>query len=155
MTGNRNVGRQVDEDDRIVILAVLTDWQDTDLQRVIAHTRWHLKVVYSVADAVDALATLPISVVLCDHELDDGDWLDLVCATDNMNPRPPTIVLSANRDDRLWADVLNSGGYDVLIRPLNAREVYSLVPMAWRTWRREATAGKSRTHSQRKSMVMV
>jgi len=155
MTGHRNVWGQVDQDDRIAILAVLTDRQDTDLQRVIAHTRWQLKVVHSVAEAVDTILTLPISVVLCDRELDDGNWLDIVRAAEKMNPQPPTIVLSDRQDDRLWAEVLNCGGYDLLLRPLNAREVYSLVPMAWRRWRRGPTAISSRTRNNRPSLVMA
>jgi DNA-binding response OmpR family regulator len=155
MMGHREVRHHVDEDDRIAILAVLTDRQDTDLQRVIAHTRWQLKVVHSVAEAVDAISTFPVSVVLCDRQLDDGDWLDIVSATDNVNPHPPTIVLSDRHDDRLWAEVLNCGGYDVLLRPLNAREVYSLVPMAWRRWRRAATAINSRAHNKRPSIAMA
>ena len=154
MTGHLNVWGQVHNDDRIAILAVLTDRQDTDLQRMIAHTRWQLKVVHSVADAVDAISTLPVSVVLCDRELDDGDWLDIVRATDNMNPQPPTIVLSDRQDDRLWAEVLNRGGYDLLMRPLNAREVYSLVPMAWRRWKR-GTAAINRARTNRPSLVMA
>jgi DNA-binding response OmpR family regulator len=155
VTGQRNVCRQVDDDDRIGILAVLADRQDADLERVIAHTRWQLKVVHSVAEAVDAIQTLPISVVLCDRELDDGNWLDLVRATDNMNPQPPTIVLSDRHDDRLWADVLSCGAYDLLMRPLNAREVYSLVPMAWRRWRRGTTASNSRTNNKRPLTVLA
>jgi DNA-binding response OmpR family regulator len=154
MIGQRNLRRQVDEDDRIAILAVLKDRQDTDLQRVIAHTRWKLKVVHSVGEAVDALSTLPISVVLCDRELDDGNWLDVVRATDNMNPRPSTIVLSDKQDERLWAEILNCGGYDLLMRPLNAREVYSLVPMAWRRWNRESAA-INRARNNRPSLVMA
>jgi len=155
MTGQRNVSRQVDEDGRIAILAVLTDRQNTDLQRLIAHTRWRLKVVHSVAEAVDAISKLPTSVVLCDRELDDGDWLDVVRATNKMNPQPPTIVLSDRQDDRLWEDILNRGGYDVLMRPLKAREVYSLVPMAWRRWNRGSTAIHSRSRNKRPSPAMA
>jgi DNA-binding response OmpR family regulator len=155
MIEHRNERRQVDENDRIAILAVLIDRQDTDLQRVIAHTRWQMKVVHSVAEAVDAISTLPIAVVLCDRELDDGDWLDVVRATDNVNPQPPTIVLSDRKDDHLWAEVLNRGGYDLLLRPLNAREVYSLVPMAWRRWSRGPARIKSGAQTNRSSLVMA
>jgi hypothetical protein len=44
--------------------------------------------------------------------------------------------MADKQDRRLWADVLSCGGYHVLVTPLNAREVYTLIPMAWRRWNR-------------------
>jgi len=34
-------------------------------------------------------------------------------------------------DDALWAGVLNLGGYDVLAKPFNAKEVLHAVTAAW------------------------
>jgi DNA-binding response OmpR family regulator len=33
------------------------------------------------------------------------------------------VVVSRNADERLWAEVLNLGGYDLLLKPYNANEV--------------------------------
>lgn len=155
MTVHPNVRRRVDEDDRILILAVVTDQQEAELRRVVAHTRWQLKVVHSIAEAVGAIRTLPISVVLCDRELGDGNWLDLVRETEHIDPRPTTIVLSDHHDERLWADVLSCGAYDLLLKPINAHEVYTLVPMAWSRWNRSATAIKKTLHRKHPAMAMA
>jgi hypothetical protein len=51
--------------------------------------------------------------------------------------RPPNLIVSSRlADDRLWAEVLNLGGYDVLARPFNRVEVIRVVQAAWRAWNR-------------------
>jgi hypothetical protein len=34
----------------------------------------------------------------------------------------------------LWAEVLNLGGYDVLLKPFDRAEVVRVAGMAWRCW---------------------
>ena len=70
-------------------------------------------------------------VVVCDQVLADGDWRDLLkdLQSEQQLP-PPMIVLSRLADDRLWAEVLNLGGYDLLIKPFAATEVSRVVKMA-------------------------
>ena len=69
-------------------------------------------------------------VVICDQILADGDWRDLF--QDYLEDRhaPPLIVSSRAADDRLWAEVLNLGGYDLLAKPFVATEVTRVVKMA-------------------------
>ena len=118
--------------DVISILAVVTAEQAARIERIVSHTRWHMRVVDSIHDAVHALRSLPVSVVLCEDRLRDGTWLDIVRATEHLCPRPQTIVLSGSADPALWEEVINCGGYDLLAMPLEPREVYALVPPAWR-----------------------
>jgi hypothetical protein len=37
-------------------------------------------------------------------------------------------------DERMWAEVLNLGGCDVLARPFNGEEVIRTVTSAWSLW---------------------
>jgi DNA-binding response OmpR family regulator len=50
------------------------------------------------------------------------------------------IVCSLLADDRLWAEVLNIGGYDVLMKPFLPIEVTRVVRMAARQvrWKRQS-----------------
>jgi FixJ family two-component response regulator len=59
---------------------------------------------------------------------------------------PPVIVTSRVADERMWAEVLNLGGYDVLAKPLNSEEVIRTVTSAWSLWqhRRQVQAESSR-----------
>jgi len=38
-------------------------------------------------------------------------------------------------DDALWAEVLNLGGYNVLAKPFDSREVFRVVGNAWLHWK--------------------
>jgi hypothetical protein len=47
-------------------------------------------------------------------------------------PCPPLLVVTSRiADDRLWSEVLNLGGYNVLAKPLNMKEVFHVVGLAW------------------------
>jgi hypothetical protein len=35
----------------------------------------------------------------------------------------------------LWAEVLNLGGYDLLMKPFEEAEVYRVVGLAWLFWK--------------------
>jgi DNA-binding response OmpR family regulator len=48
---------------------------------------------------------------------------------------PLLLVVSKHADENLWAEVLNLGGYDVLLKPFERAEVVRVVGMAWRYWR--------------------
>ena len=89
-------------------------------------------MVSSIHEAVQALQSLSISVVLCEDTLPDGKWLDVMRETERLCPHPQTIVLSPRADTTLWGEVLNCGGYDLLPMPLEPHEVYAVIPMAWR-----------------------
>jgi DNA-binding NtrC family response regulator len=69
-------------------------------------------------------------VVICDELLPDGDWRDLLADIRVEPEAPPMIVSSRLADDRLWAEVLNLGEYDLLMKPFIALEVSRIVRMA-------------------------
>jgi DNA-binding NtrC family response regulator len=121
-----------DAQDEIAVLAVVSTRQSADIEHILSHTRWQTHVVHSIHEAIQSLQSLPISVVLCEDRLSDGTWLDVVRETEHLCPRPQTIVLSTVADAAIWGEVLNCGGYDLLPTPLEPREVYPVVAMAWR-----------------------
>ena len=116
----------------ISILAVVAVGKSAEIERILSHTRWQLHLVHSIREAIQVLQSLPISVVLCADRLPDGRWLDILSGTAKLFPRSQTIVFSASADMALLKEVLDSGAYDLLATPLRPRDVYALVPMAWR-----------------------
>jgi DNA-binding NtrC family response regulator len=54
-------------------------------------------------------------LVICDHRLPDGGWKSVLAALDSMEDRPVLIVSSRLADERLWAEVLNLGAFDLLL----------------------------------------
>ncbi len=66
-------------------------------------------------------------MVITECELAGGlSWRDLLAEIDEMG----VIVTSKVADERLWAEVLNLGGYDLLMKPLDPAEVLRVVTMA-------------------------
>ena len=99
---------------------------DTDLIALLGilnDTDWTLYWNTSRADAVETLRRRPVNVVLCDRDLPDGGWRDVLAATSSLATPPPVIVTARFANERLWAEVLSLNGYDVLTKPFDADEV--------------------------------
>jgi FixJ family two-component response regulator len=77
-------------------------------------------------------------VVVCERDLADGGWKDVLEVTASRSNPPPLIVTSRLADEYLWAEVLNLGGFDVLAKPLNKQEVRRVLNFAWEHWADQA-----------------
>jgi len=101
---------------------------------VTPHCVWQLRHNSSVESAVKALGSEPMPVVLCDGDRAPSAWKELLRRL-ALLPRPPMqIVTSRLANDRLWAEALNLGAYDVLARPFDPTELLRSVGMALRRW---------------------
>lgn len=118
------------------VLAIIGNRDELEqFRRIFTGSSWRLQTVGTVAEAEGWLDQNPALVVLCDAELPDGSWKDILRATAQMDHSPNLVVVSPLADDRLWAEVLNSGGYDVLALPANATEMFRTLSGAWRNWK--------------------
>lgn len=109
------------------------------LGNVFSHSNWKFDCVRSCAEAIGVLRENPVPVVICSWQLPDGDWKTVLAeASQHANP-PRVIVASPTADEQLWADVLESGGYDVLAQPFQPAEVVRVVSLAWRQWKDQRT----------------
>jgi hypothetical protein len=115
----------------ISVLLIGDHCGDIDRLRLLHHTRWCVWRANSAAEARATLKRVPVQVLLCQHTLHDGTWLDLLNAAEECDP-PAAMVVVAKPDDRTWAEVLSNGAYELLPLPCSAPELYALVPMAWR-----------------------
>jgi hypothetical protein len=103
---------------RPTILAVGFDAQDrATLRRGAAQAGCALSAAATISNVRLLLAGRIAPVIVCDRDLPDGTWQDLLDFGRNV------IVVSRIADESFWADVLNRGGYDVLASPLEEREV--------------------------------
>jgi len=123
---------------KVKVLAVSPiDRDHLALSRIFAHSDWGIVAVTSLQEAKDRLYDPSISVVICDRDLPDGSWQELLSELSSRETPPRLVVTSAQADDQLWAEVLNRGGYDVLAQPFDPTEVFRVVSLAWRHWRDE------------------
>ncbi len=84
----------------------------------------------SVREAAEWLSRSSARVVICDDRLSDGHWRELWECVRERRDAPVFIVSASWNDARLWADVLSSGAYDVLVKPYQASEVARILQHA-------------------------
>lgn len=74
------------------------------------------------------------AVVLCDSDEGDHVWR-LVLEEISRVPSPPLLIVTSRlADERLWAEALNLGAWDVLAKPWNREEVRRTMQTAWLHW---------------------
>jgi DNA-binding NtrC family response regulator len=127
---------------------------DEDLRRIrraFDRSNWRLRTARTLDQAKAMLHGETIGVVLCACRLPDGDWKSLLEFAAGLLHPPKLVVLCHHADDRLWAEVLNLGGFDVLDIPANPPEIFRSISSAWRNWRESleeyGAARVSRAHS--------
>jgi DNA-binding response OmpR family regulator len=115
------------------VLVVMSDDNDFQmLQEILTARGCALHACSSLAAAKLAITSSVPSVIICERDLPDGSWRRLLPAMDNVAAAPPLLVTSRFADEQLWAEVLNLGGYDVLLKPFDRAEVARVVDMALR-----------------------
>lgn len=120
----------------ISVLLVSEPGRHAELEAAFGHTRWQLRQTGSAAAALAALRGEEVHVVLCDREFPDGTWVDILQTAGRCTPAVPVIVLADEASQRVWAEVLNLGGFDVLAMPCLQEELYTAVPTAWQRYAR-------------------
>lgn len=112
------------------------------LGRVLGDCGCQAHAVRSCRQGLAVLRQQFVSIVICERDLPDGTWKDILQAMDMLCNRPSLIVVSRLADDYLWVEVLSLGGHDVLPKPLDHREVVRAIDTAKRNWSRERNQGK-------------
>jgi DNA-binding NtrC family response regulator len=80
--------------------------------------------------AFESLRYGRISIVVCERDLPDGNWRDVLEWVGSPPEGPFVIVTSRLADEWLWAEVLNLGGFDLLAKPFNAEETRHVLETA-------------------------
>lgn len=87
------------------------------------------------ADLERALQRRRPKVVIVDCECESWSWREICCALRKL-PNPPRLIACASRDDeRLWAEVVASGGDELIARPFD-RDIAWAVREASAKWDR-------------------
>ena len=108
--------------------------QDSDrraLANILSHCNWQLRMVDGCPEAWQALHEERVDVVLVDGDA-AGGWRDLLAEMHEMLDEPPMILSCTGKNEQLWAEVLNLGGFDVLMKPFESTEVFRTIAFAWR-----------------------
>lgn len=96
--------------------------------------KWQLNACPTLASALAALRKVRVPVVVCESDLQPGTWKEVLEELRTLPDPPLLIVTSRIADERLWAEALNLGAYDVLAQPFDGAEIARIVSMAWLRW---------------------
>lgn len=123
------------EPGKISILLVTPHSDDLScLRRILPQQDWHITHCSTRDEASSQMKQGQHCIIVCERDLADGTWKDVLEETGLLPGRPPVLVVSRQADECLWAEVLNMGGYDVLLKPFDHLEVTRVCAMAWRSW---------------------
>ena len=104
------------------------------LRAILSQGNWKLREAEDCRGALALLGAESVPVVLCERDHADGGWKDLLHATAGLPAPPNLIVFSRLADESHWAEVLNLGGFDVLMMPFDPEEVLRVASAVWRRW---------------------
>jgi len=142
----------------VEILAVSLARADyAGLRRILGHSRWKLRRAWNFRRALAFLRRRPHGVVITEAGRPDASWKDLLAGLARL-PVPPNLIVSSRlADEQLWAEVLNLGGYDVLLTPFQPEELFRVCSAAWREWkgRVESVAVKARRRLEPRAAMPV
>ena len=116
-----------------VLIVSAVDADCEQLRQILSPNKWMLFPVPTVEAARRQLrATADVfCVVVCERDLLSGSWRDLAGDLAAM-PDPPFLIVSSQvADEQLWAEVLQVGAYDVLVKPFEPGEVRRVLTSAW------------------------
>jgi DNA-binding response OmpR family regulator len=124
-------GSETAERGGVALVVTSLDEDHAFLGSLFTKCSWQLDSVSTVRDSIQYLQRHLPGLLICDERLEDGDWKAILDLLTKVEGPPRMIVTSRRADERLWAEVLNLGGYDVLAKPFDASEVVRVVCTAW------------------------
>jgi DNA-binding NtrC family response regulator len=114
--------------------------------------RWDLDARPSIQAAVAALRRKNVAILMCESRTGTDTWREMLELLSLLTDPPLLIVTSRTADERLWAEALNLGAYDVLSKPYEMAEVVRVVSVAWMTWQKRHE-GAPRTERHKETAV--
>lgn len=119
--------------ENISLLAVSSEEDDCQsLKAFLSRSRWTVLGARSFLEASHLLKKALPDLVLCDRNLSDGSWKDVYREASGLPAAPTMVVVSRQADERLWAEVLSMGCFDLLLRPFESTELSRVLDMATR-----------------------
>lgn len=105
------------------------------LEQLLCCDNWAIYAAYTQSSALSLMRAYEIPLVLCDADAAPTAWKELLQSIADLPGPPLLIVASRLADERLWAEALNLGAYDVVAKPLNGAALSHVLGQAWLHWK--------------------
>ena len=103
---------------------------ETFLRDIVNGFSFRLEVSLDWRTARTASALSSFSLIITERDLPDASWQNVFSKCERLRNPPRLIVISRLADERLWAEVLNRCGFDVLAKPFERDEVARVLDYA-------------------------
>jgi len=118
-----------------MVAAFERDEDQGELEKIIGPCEWKVIRSGTCAAAIDAVERSEPQIVVSGRTFPDGEWKDIWDRL-RARPNPPMFILASRlANESLWSEVLNLGGYDLLLKPLHPEEVVRTIHGALMAWR--------------------
>jgi DNA-binding NtrC family response regulator len=117
-----------------VLLVSPNDSDHELLSKALEGTRWRLLHAHSCIEAVPILAAERFPVIIRDLECCDLGCVHAIRCTQVGAYPAPLIVAAPAPDFRLWEDVIDRGGLEVLPKPFEPAKVLKILEFAHKHW---------------------
>jgi CheY-like chemotaxis protein len=120
-------------DTRVRILIVSMSLDDRLVLEALGRQyAWELRFTSSPRESFNLAAQSHFDLILCDRSQYGYPWREVMERLASISRRSCILLVSPVSDDYLWGNVLQHGGYDVLIRPLHEKAVLHSIDAAVR-----------------------
>lgn len=127
---------------RVVIVALITNEPDQRTLTAIAYDYgWRVHFAQTDGEALALVNRHEAPIVLCDRDATCSDWHEAIQTMSGSQHLVYPILISRVTDDYLWNEVMRSGGFDLLAKPLRVEEVLRTIRMAWSYWNWSSSMG--------------
>ncbi len=127
---------------QIVLLSANPEVRIT-FRRIFDDSGWSIRESKAIVRLADAIDSAWMGVLLTDYTLPDGNWRTAMAVAKKVAFACETVVTSRIADERMWAEVLNLGAFDLIPQPIDPADALGLCTGAWR--RVKSTRYQTRT----------
>ena len=117
----------------LIVSPVRDDYRP--LEPILGEFGWEMPFVNGCHEALTFLQWNLVAILICDGILPDGSWKDILQGVSALSRAPRIVVASKLADAQLWAEVLNWGAHDLLIKPFDLEEASRVITSAWLHWK--------------------
>jgi DNA-binding NtrC family response regulator len=105
------------------------------LEEVASEAKLELAFAETWKDSMTLLRHTPSVVVLCDRDIPDTSWRTAIEDLARVAPKSCVVLVSAVNDEYLWQEVVQHGGFDVIIKPFRSDQIRRRIDDAWLFWK--------------------
>lgn len=130
---------------------------DTDicilLQKYLAKKGFNVDTTYSASKALEKIKEKKYNVAFCDYRLGDKDGKEVLVEIKEAHPETEVVIMTAYSDIKTAVNVIKSGAFDYITKPLIPDELLSIINKAMDRRRNEHSAPPSPAPTANKSKL--